>query len=143
MICAGKELEDSRTLADYNILNGMEIHMVWKLRGGCIAAPIPSTFGLHLNTPGVGYLHSPAALAAAAPSEAVQLMQQLGCDPTARPCIRPDSVLLAPEQRRALISVLDDTHSGAGGKTALMSGVRYSLFLCNTKGDPPAFTLPL
>jgi hypothetical protein len=247
LICAGKELEDSRTLADYNILNGMEIHMVWKLRGGCIAAPIPSTFGLHLNTPGVGYLHSPAALAAAAPSEAVQLMQQLGGDPTARPCIRPDSVLLAPEQRRALISVLDDTHSGAGGKTedvrvsvtaerlealigeeavralaaafgeqvydtvklrrveahglcvpfhtdysrrtmhvalndeseytggrlvfatsagfemprrppgtacihtfdvvhgvtALMSGVRYSLFLCNTKGDPPAFTLPL
>ena len=31
--------------------------------GGCIAAPIPSTFGLHPNTPGETYLHSSAALA--------------------------------------------------------------------------------
>jgi len=85
--------------------------------GGCIAAPIPSTFGLHLNTPGVAYLQSSAALTAAVPSEVVQLMQQLGGDPTARPCSRPDRVLLAPEQRRALISVLDDTHSAMKDKS--------------------------
>ena len=44
-------------------------------------------------------------------------MQQLGGDPTARPCSRPHRVLLAPEQRRALISVLDDTHSAMKDKS--------------------------
>ena len=43
-------------------------------------------------------------------------MQQLGGDPAARPWSRPDRVLLAPEQRRTLISLLDDTHSSAAGK---------------------------
>ena len=43
-------------------------------------------------------------------------MQQLGCDPAALPCSRPDRVLLAPEQRRTLISLLDETHSSAAGK---------------------------
>jgi len=84
--------------------------MVLRISGGCMAAPIPSTFGLHPNTPGVTYLDSPAALAATGQSEAVHLVQQLGGDPTARPWNRPDCVLLAPEQRRTLISLLDDTH---------------------------------
>lgn len=59
--------------------------MTSRLRGGCTAAPIPSTFGLHFNTPGVAYLHSPVALSAAALLEAAQLMQQLGGDPDTRP----------------------------------------------------------
>jgi hypothetical protein len=57
-----------------------------------------------------------AALAAAGQSEAAHLVQQLGGEPAARPWSRPDRVLLAPEQRRTLISLLDDTHSSAVGK---------------------------
>ena len=113
----GRKLYDADTPDELDMEDGDVIDSFLYQVGGCIAAPIPSTFGLHLNTPGVAYLQSSAALTAAAPSEAVQLMQQLGGDPTARPCSRPDRVLLAPEQRRALISVLDDTHSAMKDKS--------------------------
>ena len=109
-------LEVTVDWAHYNVQPESTLHLVLRLEGGCIAAPIPSTFGLHPNTPGVTYLHSPPALAAAGQSEAAHLVQQLGGDPAARPWSRPDRVLLAPEQRHTLISLLDDTHSSAAGK---------------------------
>jgi hypothetical protein len=43
-------------------------------------------------------------------------VQQLGGDPAARPCSRPDCVLLATEQQSTLISLLDETRSSAAGK---------------------------
>ena len=35
LLYAGKQLEDERTLASYNITSGAMLHLVMRLRGGC------------------------------------------------------------------------------------------------------------
>lgn len=121
LIFAGRQLEDHRTLWECSMTNATTIHLVNRLRGGCVAAPVPAIFEFLVDRkneflPTAAPLNASVDTVAAASSVAIQLGGQEALHHS--PECRPDAILLDGSQRQALIRLMDARHVASGGTDA-------------------------
>eukprot|EP01048_Picozoa_sp_COSAG05_P014939 COSAG05_NODE_1743_length_4159_cov_3.035961_2_plen_718_part_00 len=76
--------------------------------GGCVAAPVPATFDIHLGTLGSEFLQSEAAVLSASRTDAISLVKMLGGSLTPPPQSFSDHELLDETARGALLQLVDE-----------------------------------
>lgn len=105
IVYEGNQLGDNKILSDYNITNGSLLYLVLRLRGGCIASPVPALFCSPTSGPGLHILTG--SIASAAATDACAVITLLGGSLDHAPQILPDA-LLNRAQCATLIRLLDE-----------------------------------
>ena len=116
----GRRLDecDAVTPGHLKMEDGAVVDVMVEHTGGCIAAPVPATFGLHVGTPGAHLLRQPEALAGSSAADAARLAHALGgpaaLDKRALPQCFPEVELLDKGERAALMAYVDAQHREGG-----------------------------
>ena len=105
----------SSTLRQLGIGKEANLRIVLRLRGGCIAAPIPAVFDVHTGALGSHFLRDPTRMQRATAEEVVSLIEAVGGQlcPAEPPICAPDKILLNARQRTALVRRIDALHRDA------------------------------
>jgi len=127
----------SHSILDLDIEDGDQIDVMLEQRGGCVASPVPATFGT-LAADGAHFLASPGAAEKAPPLAARALAIRLGGDLNAAPLVALSPNLIGPRGRAALMQLLDEAYAARAPTDSQRHDLRLTLTrarLCRLVGN--------
>lgn len=101
----GERFWGTQTAGELRIEDGDSIEVHIMQVGGCIASPVPATFGTYTGSPGIEFLDSTSKLASSTLQDARALINHLGGSLTDSPQVHKQALVLAKCQQ--LVQYID------------------------------------